>query len=209
MGAKSWKEGAAGIQQRFLGTPRRGDGPHRDSRSGPGQGELIQTPTSQVTTPSSEDVPSPLPGPREDCPGRTAAPAEGAGPRSLGFGVVPGVRAKALAAEVSSVLPLRSTPSAAHIRVKRYRQMMNPGSRSSPCRLGTCTVQKLAHQIYQLTDKDKDGVAPRDKISAQGYGRRRRRSLREVLRARTVLSSQEQTHAAAASGAAPRRPQAL
>nr|AAB36055.1 adrenomedullin [swine, duodenum, Peptide, 27 aa] [Sus scrofa] len=27
----------------------------------------------------------------------------------------------------------------------------------------------LAHQIYQFTDKDKDGVAPRSKISPQGY----------------------------------------
>ncbi|NXX54395.1 ADML protein, partial [Scopus umbretta] len=40
----------------------------------------------------------------------------------------------------------------AHIRVKRYRQSINnfPG-----CRFGTCTVQKLAHDIYQLTDKYK------------------------------------------------------
>ncbi|XP_028623952.1 ADM [Grammomys surdaster] len=91
--------------------------------------------------------------------------------------------------------------SEAHIRVKRYRQSMNQGSRSSGCRIGTCTMQKLAHQIYQLTDKDKDGMAPRNKISPQGYGRRRRRSLPEVLRARTVESSQEQTHAAAASRA--------
>lgn len=111
--------------------------------------------------------------------------------------------------ESTSKPPQASTPSVAHIRVKRYRQMMNPGSRSSPCRLGTCTVQKLAHQIYQLTDKDKDGVAPRDKISAQGYGRRRRRSLREVLQARTVPSSREQTLATAASADAPRPPQAL
>jgi len=42
------------------------------------------------------------------------------------------------------------------------------------CRFGTCTVQKLAHQLYQLTDKVKDGAAPVNKISPQGYGRRRR-----------------------------------
>lgn len=35
-------------------------------------------------------------------------------------------------------------------------------------------MQKLAHQIYQLTDKDKDDAAPASKISPQGYGRRRR-----------------------------------
>lgn len=109
------------------------------------------------------------------------------------------VGTKALVDEVSFLL--RSTQSEAHIRVKRYRQSMNQGSRSTGCRIGTCTMQKLAHQIYQLTDKDKDGMAPRNKISPQGYGRRRRRSLPEVLRARTVESSQEQTHAASASRA--------
>lgn len=106
------------------------------------------------------------------------------------------VGTKALADEVSSLL-LRNQ-SEAHIRVKRYRQSMNQGSRGSGCRFGTCTFQKLAHQIYQLTDKDKDGTAPRNKISPQGYGRRRRRSLPELLPARTVESSQEQTHAAPA-----------
>ncbi|KAL6068338.1 hypothetical protein STEG23_020168 [Scotinomys teguina] len=99
----------------------------------------------------------------------------------------------------TSSTPQASTQSVAHIRVKRYRQSMNHGSRSNGCRFGTCTVQKLAHQIYQFTDKDKDSVAPRNKISSQGYGRRRRRSLPEVLRARTVVSSQEQAHAAPAS----------
>lgn len=59
------------------------------------------------------------------------------------------------------------------------------GPRSSGCRFGTCTVQNLAHQIYQLTDKDKDDVAPRNKISPQGYGRRRRRSPPEASPGRT------------------------
>ncbi|XP_066109940.1 pro-adrenomedullin isoform X1 [Saccopteryx bilineata] len=96
---------------------------------------------------------------------------------------------------------------AARIRVKRYRQSMNrfQGLRSSGCRFGTCTVQKLAHQIYQLTDKDKDGVAPRNKISPQGYGRRRRRSLSKAGRDRTLLSPEPQTRPAPAS----RRNQAL
>lgn len=106
------------------------------------------------------------------------------------------VGTKALVDEMSFLF--RSNQSEAHIRVKRYRQSMNQGSRGNGCRFGTCTFQKLAHQIYQLTDKDKDGMAPRNKISPQGYGRRRRRSLPEGLRARTVESSQEQTHAAPA-----------
>ncbi|XP_050019357.1 pro-adrenomedullin [Alexandromys fortis] len=111
--------------------------------------------------------------------------------------------------ESTSRTPQASPQSITHIRVKRYRQSMNQGSRSVGCRFGTCTVQKLAHQIYQFTDKDKDGVAPRNKISAHGYGRRRRRSLPEILLARTVVSSQEQTHAAPASQAQSNHLQAL
>lgn len=75
------------------------------------------------------------------------------------------------------------------------------GLRSFGCRFGTCTVQKLAHQIYQFTDKDKDGVAPRNKISPQGYGRRRRRSLPEAGQGRTLLSPELQAGRAPASRA--------
>uniref|UniRef100_A0A8C7EGA1 Pro-adrenomedullin n=1 Tax=Nothoprocta perdicaria TaxID=30464 RepID=A0A8C7EGA1_NOTPE len=76
-------------------------------------------------------------------------------------------------------LPSRSTRGdAAHIRVKRYRQSISSfphfESIRSGCRFGTCTVQKLAHDIFQLTNKEKDGAAPVIKISPQGYGRRRR-----------------------------------
>ncbi|XP_047373596.1 pro-adrenomedullin isoform X1 [Sciurus carolinensis] len=97
--------------------------------------------------------------------------------------------------------PQISSPDAVRIRVKRYRQSMNnfQGLRSFGCRFGTCTVQKLAHQIYQFTDKDKDGVAPRSKISPQGYGRRRRRSLPETSQSRTLVSSEPQARAAAGS----------
>lgn len=78
---------------------------------------------------------------------------------------------------VSLFLP-HSGREDAHNRVKRYRQSVNsfphlPTFRMG-CRFGTCTVQKLAHQLYQLTDKVKDGAAPVNKISPQGYGRRRR-----------------------------------
>ncbi|NXI47114.1 ADML protein, partial [Galbula dea] len=66
----------------------------------------------------------------------------------------------------------------AHIRVKRYRQSINsfPHFQAirTGCGFGTCMVQKLVHQINQLTDKDKDDAAPASKISPQGYGRRRR-----------------------------------
>ncbi|KAM5248561.1 pro-adrenomedullin [Ctenodactylus gundi] len=87
--------------------------------------------------------------------------------------------------------PQASGQDAVRIRVKRYRQTKSSfqGLRGAGCRFGTCTVQKLAHQIYQFTDKDKDGTAPRSKISPQGYGRRRR-SLREAGRGRTLVSTE-------------------
>ncbi|KAM6172104.1 pro-adrenomedullin [Erethizon dorsatum] len=97
--------------------------------------------------------------------------------------------------ETASRGPQTSDPEAVLIRVKRYRQ----GFRSFGCRFGTCTVQKLAHQIYQLTDKDKDDVAPRSKISPQGYGRRRRRSLPEAGRDLTLVPSEPQARAAPGS----------
>lgn len=139
-----------------------------------------------------------------DCPGRTTVPVEGAVSRSPRFRValVPGwLGPKPWFKKFQVSFLLHSTQSVTHIRVKRYRQSMNQGSRSSGCRFGTCTVQKLAHKIYQFTDKDKDGFAPRNKISPQGYGRRRRRSLSEVLRARTVASPLEQTQAVPVSQA--------
>uniref|UniRef100_A0A8D0H434 Pro-adrenomedullin n=1 Tax=Sphenodon punctatus TaxID=8508 RepID=A0A8D0H434_SPHPU len=75
-------------------------------------------------------------------------------------------------------LSLPSSPEVAHIREKRYRQNINSfphfQAMRMGCRFGTCTVQKLAHQIYQLNDKNKDYTAPESKISPQGYGRRRR-----------------------------------
>ncbi|NWS65857.1 ADML protein, partial [Crotophaga sulcirostris] len=77
--------------------------------------------------------------------------------------------------------PRVSHPSSredAHIRVKRYRQSMSSFPHFQAirmgCRFGTCTVQKLAHDIHQLTDEGKDASAPPSKISPQGYGRRRR-----------------------------------
>ncbi|XP_040844889.1 pro-adrenomedullin [Ochotona curzoniae] len=97
--------------------------------------------------------------------------------------------------------PKASTPDAAHVRVKRYRQSMKnfQGTRSFGCRFGTCTVQNLAHQIYQFTDKDKDDTAPRNKISPQGYGRRRRRSLPQAGSGRTLVSYKPRARRAPAS----------
>lgn len=54
-----------------------------------------------------------------------------------------------------------------HVRTKRS----NP-SRRQGCSLGTCTVHDLAHRLHQLNHKL--GSAPPEKLSPQGYGRRRR-----------------------------------
>ncbi|KAM8969442.1 pro-adrenomedullin isoform 2-T2 [Sarcophilus harrisii] len=96
------------------------------------------------------------------------------------------------------------SPDAARIRVKRYRQSMNSfphfQSLRIGCRFGTCTLQNLAHQIYQFTDKDKDDSAPPNKISPQGYGRRRRRSIAEGSRARTLSSFPSFSSSSSSSG---------
>ncbi|NWS94283.1 ADML protein, partial [Mionectes macconnelli] len=78
--------------------------------------------------------------------------------------------------------PRVSHPSSredAHIRVKRYRQSINRFPHFQAirmgCRFGTCTVQRLVDEIHRTTgNKDKDDTAPPNKISPQGYGRRRR-----------------------------------
>uniref|UniRef100_A0A8C6ST45 Adrenomedullin a n=1 Tax=Neogobius melanostomus TaxID=47308 RepID=A0A8C6ST45_9GOBI len=60
--------------------------------------------------------------------------------------------------------------SSSHTNVRTKRS--NPPRRG--CSLGTCTVHDLAHRLHQLNNKLKIGSAPVDKISPQGYGRRRR-----------------------------------
>uniref|UniRef100_A0A8C5AY37 Adrenomedullin a n=2 Tax=Gadus morhua TaxID=8049 RepID=A0A8C5AY37_GADMO len=58
------------------------------------------------------------------------------------------------------------------IRTKRSKHFTVNQSRRPGCSLGTCTVHDLAHRLHQLNNKLKS--APIDKISPQGYGRRRR-----------------------------------
>lgn len=67
------------------------------------------------------------------------------------------------------------THSSSHtsVRTKRSKNSSNQ-SRRQGCSLGTCTVHDLAHRLHQLNNKMKIGSAPVDKISPQGYGRRRR-----------------------------------
>ncbi|KAL6468967.1 hypothetical protein MHYP_G00224910 [Metynnis hypsauchen] len=65
--------------------------------------------------------------------------------------------------------------SAVHtgVRTKRSKSSINQ-SKKSGCALGTCTVHDLAHRLQQFNNKLKIASAPMEKISPQGYGRRRR-----------------------------------
>ncbi|XP_041839583.1 adrenomedullin a [Melanotaenia boesemani] len=60
-----------------------------------------------------------------------------------------------------------------NVRTKRSKNSANQ-SRRQGCSLGTCTLHDLAHRLHQLNNQLKIGSAPVDKISPQGYGRRRR-----------------------------------
>lgn len=70
-----------------------------------------------------------------------------------------------------TLLPHSSTDI--NVRTKRSKNSANQ-SRRQGCSLGTCTVHDLAHRLHLLNNKLKIGNAPVEKISPQGYGRRRR-----------------------------------
>lgn len=76
---------------------------------------------------------------------------------------------------LSLFLP-RSNREDAHIRVKRYRQSINrfPHFQTKACRFGTCTVHWLVDELHRAAVNDRNDAAPPNKISPQGYGRRRR-----------------------------------
>nr|XP_056707916.1 pro-adrenomedullin [Euleptes europaea] len=68
-----------------------------------------------------------------------------------------------------------------HVRLKRQdpNAVFHTQLRVT-CKMGTCSVAKLADQLFHLNNKEKDANAPTRKISPHGYGRRRR-SLVEAL----------------------------
>lgn len=74
---------------------------------------------------------------------------------------------------MSSFLSHCNSSTDINVRTKRSKNSSNQ-SRRQGCSLGTCTVHDLAHRLHQLNNKLKIGSAPVDKISPQGYGRRRR-----------------------------------
>ncbi|KAM8876997.1 pro-adrenomedullin-like isoform 1-T1 [Synchiropus picturatus] len=72
---------------------------------------------------------------------------------------------------------LPQSSSKTNIRSKRSKNTVNQ-TRWQGCSLGTCTVHDLAHRLHQLSNTNsKLKNAPANKMSPQGYGRRRRRSL--------------------------------
>ncbi|KAK5915362.1 hypothetical protein CesoFtcFv8_000956 [Champsocephalus esox] len=70
-----------------------------------------------------------------------------------------------------TLLPHSSTHT--NVRTKRSKNSSNH-SKGQGCSLVTCTVHDLAHRLHMLNNNLKIGTAPRQKISAHGYGRRRR-----------------------------------
>ncbi|CDQ77276.1 unnamed protein product [Oncorhynchus mykiss] len=58
----------------------------------------------------------------------------------------------------------------------RSRRSIVTSVKRPGCSLGTCTLQNLVHRLHILNNRLKVNRAPEDKISSQGYGRRRRRS---------------------------------
>ncbi|XP_029541641.1 pro-adrenomedullin-like [Oncorhynchus nerka] len=78
-------------------------------------------------------------------------------------------------------------PSVFHSRSRRsiVTSVKRPG-----CSLGTCSLHDLAHRLHILNNKLKVNRAPEDKISSQGYGRRRRRSPQSLPQRYATLSLQ-------------------
>lgn len=58
----------------------------------------------------------------------------------------------------------------------RSRRSIVTSAKRPGCSLGTCSLQNLVHRLHILNNRLKVNRAPEDKISSQGYGRRRRRS---------------------------------
>ncbi|XP_015238929.1 adrenomedullin a [Cyprinodon tularosa] len=85
--------------------------------------------------------------------------------------------------DLESVAVEKTTESESFVRPEDIRDTLLPHSstdikirtkRSKGCVLGTCTVHDLAHRLQQLNNKKLKTGAPIDKMSPQGYGRRRR-----------------------------------
>ncbi|MED6245682.1 hypothetical protein ATANTOWER_006569 [Ataeniobius toweri] len=85
--------------------------------------------------------------------------------------------------ELESIAAEKTSVSENFVRPEDIRDTLLPHTstdvnirtkRSKGCALGTCAVHDLAHRIQQLNHNRLKTGAPADKMSPQGYGRRRR-----------------------------------
>lgn len=68
-------------------------------------------------------------------------------------------------------------PSSIWVKIRPRR---SASSKSSGCFLVTCSYHDLISQLYQFNNTQRQVKAPDEKIGSRGYGRRRRRSLKDV-----------------------------
>ncbi|XP_076127594.1 pro-adrenomedullin [Alosa pseudoharengus] len=85
-------------------------------------------------------------------------------------------------------------PLISHLRIKRTLNSMKPLG----CNLVTCSIHDLAHRLHGI-NKQKSESAPQHKIGANGYGRRRRRSLEQLFPSLSSQRSQGQRSGARSS----------
>ncbi|XP_022058240.1 adrenomedullin a isoform X1 [Acanthochromis polyacanthus] len=76
--------------------------------------------------------------------------------------------------DIRDTLLPHSSSTDIKVRTKRSSRTSANQSRRQGCSLGTCTVHDLVHRLHQINVTFKAETAPVDKISPQGYGRRRR-----------------------------------
>lgn len=99
--------------------------------------------------------------------------------------------------DVHRRLSVREEDSVNKLEESRSNKLLNPHLRvkrtssSTGCNLVTCAVHDLAHRLQVINSK-KNESAPEHKMGANGYGRRRRRSLEQLFPSLVSLRSQAQ-----------------
>ncbi|KAM7415115.1 hypothetical protein PAMA_019779 [Pampus argenteus] len=64
--------------------------------------------------------------------------------------------------------------------------------KSSGCALSTCSYNDLIYRLHLINNKEITPTAPEKKMRSNGYGRRRRRSLLDVIQ--PALNRHKRTH---------------
>lgn len=76
------------------------------------------------------------------------------------------------------------------------RSRRSASSRSAGCVLVTCSYHDLLFKLHQITNRQTDANAPEKKIGSHGYGRRRRRSLLDLVQLAPEKKGQRRGHRA-------------